>query len=161
MLTPTFTAFLLIFALDAKAQPAEPRVIGVPSSDTAMNVAMAKARQTLDDFLAVWRAKPAGASQFRLKVEIREGSKVEMFWILPFRAAGTGFEGRISNEPQVVSHVKKGQEISFSRSSVVDWGYAKDGKQVGSFTTCALMHRLPKNESDHYRHALGFECADR
>lgn len=161
MLPPLVTTFLLMIALNAEAQHAEPRVIGVPSSDTAMNAAIAKARQTLDDFLAVWRAKPAGTSQFRLKVEIREGSKIEMFWILPFRTAGTGFEGRISNEPQVVSHVKKGQEISFSRSSVVDWGYAKDGKQVGSFTACAMMHRLPKKESDHYRRALGFECADR
>lgn len=58
----------------------------------------------------------------------------------------------------MVKNVRHGQQISFVRSDISDWGYVRNGKQVGSFTVCAMMRHAPKEQSDYYRKTYGFEC---
>ena len=155
-------ALALLLAAASAGTAAQQRdhneIIKVPNQDRDMAAAIAKARATLDDFLAVWKAKPPGATEFRLKVGVKDGEQTEHFWVQPFRVAGTGFEGTLANEPRVVRNVRNGQQITFSRSEVSDWGYVLDGKQVGSFTICAMFKHAPKDQADYYRKNYGFEC---
>jgi len=133
-------------------------VVRVPNQDPVMAAAIAKAQATLDDFLAVWRAQPTGASDYKLKVRIRDGENSEHFWVQPFRPVNDGFEGILANEPKLVRGVRGGQRISFARADITDWGYVRNGKQVGSFTVCALFRHAPREQVEYYRKNYGFEC---
>jgi uncharacterized protein YegJ (DUF2314 family) len=155
-------ALALALAVCIRAASAQTRdhneVVLVPNQDRDMANAIAKAQATLDDFLVVWRSRPEGTSGYKLKVRIRDGGISEHFWVQPFRPSGAGFEGILANEPKLVKTVRGGQQISFARSDITDWGYVRDGKQVGSFTVCALFKHAPKEQIDYYRKNYGFDC---
>lgn len=133
-------------------------VFVTPAEDLEMVSARRQAQATLDSFFDVEQKKPSGTSGFKLKVKITEGKYSEHFWVQPFRRIGTKFEGVLANEPKYVHSVKHGQVISFGREDISDWGYVKDGKQIGSFTVCALFKTAPKEQVEYYRKNYGFEC---
>ena len=54
--------------------------------------------------------------------------------------------------------VRAGQTLKFSRAEISDWGYLKDGRQVGSYTVCVLFKKMPKDQADYYRRNHGFDC---
>jgi uncharacterized protein YegJ (DUF2314 family) len=150
---------LAFLASVATAQDREQdRVVMVPDGDRDMQSAIAKAQSTLDEFLATWKAQPAGTSGYKLKVRVDDHGKSEHFWVTPFRQDGQGFVGILANEPQVVSNVKEGQTIHFDRQHISDWGYVRDGKQVGSFTVCALFKSMKAADVEYYRKKHGFTC---
>ena len=151
--------FIAVAAVSAAAQQRDHNeIIKVPNQDRDMAAAIAKAQATLDEFLAVWKAKPAGATEFRLKVGVKDGAQTEHFWVQPFGLSGAGFEGTLANEPRMVRNVRNGQQITFTRAEISDWGYVLEGKQVGSFTICAMFKHAPKDQADYYRKNYGFEC---
>ncbi|RSZ24073.1 DUF2314 domain-containing protein [Variovorax beijingensis] len=150
---------LLIFVAAANAQTRDHNeIVRVPNEDPEMATAIAKARATLDDFLVLWRAQPSGASDYKLKVRISDGENSEHFWVQPFRPLNSGFEGILANEPKLVKNVRGGQRITFQRGDITDWGYVRGGKQIGSFTVCALFRRAPKEQVEYYRKNYGFTC---
>jgi len=139
-------------------QKAQDRTVMITSSDRAMESAIRQAKETLDDFLKVVAAPPKGASGFKVKVRIDDSGETEHIWVTPFRRTKDGFEGIISNEPELVHSVKYGQMYRFTRASITDWGYELNGKQKGSFTVCVMFTQMPKAEADSYRKDYGFEC---
>ncbi len=126
--------------------------------DPEMAAATATAIASLDEFLALSEAPPPGADRFKLKVMVRDGNITEHFWVIPFRRTETGFAGILSNEPAEVRNVVLGQNIEFSRDDISDWGYRRDGRQVGSFTVCVMFKRMSKEEVDTMRDKYGFDC---
>lgn len=150
---------LLIFVAAANAQTRDHNeIVRVPNQDPEMAAAIAKAQATLDDFLTLWRAQPNGASDYKLKVRIRDEENSEHFWVQPFRPLNGGFEGSLANEPKLVKNVRGGQRITFQRGDITDWGYVRDGKQIGSFTVCALFKHAPKEQIEYYSKHHGFTC---
>ena len=145
-------------AFQTRAQAGDDRVVGVAADDPDMTAAIRQARDGLDGFLATAAAPPPGASGFKLKVKVQDGEAVEHFWVTPFRAAEDGFEGILANEPSSVRNVEQGQLIRFSRADISDWGYRKEGREVGSFTVCVMFKKMPANEADYYRKNYGFDC---
>jgi uncharacterized protein YegJ (DUF2314 family) len=136
----------------------ENEIVWINDSEPAMANAILKARETLNDFLALKASPPDGASDFKIKVRLEAGGEVEHFWVTPFRVTETGFEGTIANDGEVLKQIRYGQKISFDQSMVSDWGYVMDGKQIGSFTICVLFENMPKDEADYYRRNYGFQC---
>jgi len=134
------------------------KVVGVARDDPDMAAAIAQARASLDEFLSLSDAPPAGTTSYKLKVEVNDGDASEHFWIIPFHKTASGFVGTLSNEPQVVHNVVAGQELEFTRDEISDWGYTKNGRQVGSFTVCVLFKTISKEEADYYRENYGFDC---
>lgn len=134
------------------------KVIGVARDDPDMAAAIAQARASLDQFLTLSDAPPAGTADFKLKVEVRDGDATEHFWIIPFHRTETGFAETLANEPEAVHNVVAGQELEFTRNDVSDWGYTKNGRQVGSFTVCVLFKTMAKEDVDYYRENYGFDC---
>lgn len=151
-------AALLSLPASAEGKRDENEIVLVENDDADMAAAIRQARAKLDEFLAIAANPPAGAADFKLKVMIRDGEDTEHFWVMPFRPAGKGFKGTLANEPQVVSNVEAGEEIEFSRAQISDWGYTKDGRQVGSYTVCVLFKKMPPEQADYYRKNHGFDC---
>ena len=130
----------------------------VSEQDKNMNTAIAKARRTLDEFLALAKRPPAGAINFKLKVMLSDENGVEHFWFSPFKAIDGGFSGVLANDPAVVKSVTAGKVYAFKREQISDWGYELDGKQIGSFTVCALFKTMPKEDVARYKQDHGFVC---
>lgn len=142
---------------DAKADD-ENGVVLIANDDPIMNAAIAKAQASLDTFLATNAAPPAGTSGYKLKVKLTDSNGSEHFWVEPFSQTKNGFEGTLANEPEMVTGYKFGQKITFSRKDISDWGYEKDGHQIGSFTVCAAFHKMSAEEVNYYKTNYGFDC---
>jgi len=158
----TMISLMLVLApgLDG-AQGAEPggdKTVMFARDDPEMAVAIAKARASLDEFLALTEAPPSGTDRFKLEVEVHDGDISEHFWVIPFRRTETGFVGILANEPVAVRNVVLGQNIEFTRDDISDWGYRRDGRQVGSFTVCVMFKRMSKEEADTMHEESGYDC---
>ncbi|TPJ59461.1 MULTISPECIES: DUF2314 domain-containing protein [unclassified Mesorhizobium] len=138
--------------------PGDDKGIIFAPGDPDMAAATKQALAGLDEFLALSEMPPSGTGRFKLKVKVRDGQVTEHFWVIPFRRAGTGFVGILANEPEAVRNVVLGQNIEFTRDDISDWGYTRDGHQVGSFTICVMFKRMSKEEADNMREKYGFDC---
>jgi uncharacterized protein YegJ (DUF2314 family) len=130
----------------------------VANTDPNMAAAMRKAQATLADFLKIAAAPRPGTQSFSFKVAVREGERVEYFWITPFTNNGRQFSGAINNTPRVVHSVKLGQTIAFAQSDIVDWLYIENGMMRGNYTACALLKSAPKNEAEEFKKIFGLNC---
>jgi uncharacterized protein YegJ (DUF2314 family) len=161
-------ALLLTAALalpPAAAQPIVERsrrdeVVRMQDEDPAMDAALRKAKLSLDDFLRTAASPPDNASSFAVKIAVSDGKDTEYFWIVPFTREGDSFRGTLGNTPRLVRHVRQGQEISFSKSQIVDWMYVDVDKRRlhGNFTACALLTKEKKEEAAKFRKLYGLEC---
>lgn len=130
----------------------------VADIDPNMAAAMRRAQSTLADFLKIAAAPSPGMQSFSLKVAVREGERVEYFWIAPFANNGSQFSGEINNTPRVVHSVKMGQTITFAQSDIVDWLYIENGTMKGNYTACALLKSAPKSEVAEFKKVFGLSC---
>lgn len=137
----------------------EDEVVWVEGEDPVMIEAIQNARKTLDGFLQKHSDSVPSVESYKLKVMLSDSNGTEHFWVTPFRAVANGrFEGVLANEPQVVRSVSYGQVIEFDRSMISDWGYVENGKQIGSYTICALFKSMPKEQVEYYEENHGFVC---
>lgn len=135
-------------------------VAHVSNDDPRMLAAFKKARDSLDEFLAISDSPPPNTDSFAVKVAVAQGSQREYFWISPFSHQGDSFSGRINNTPRVVSNVAEGQEIQFRRSEVVDWTYENTAEQkvYGNFTACVLLADASERELAEFKTIYGIDC---
>lgn len=134
------------------------KVFKAVQGDPDMVEAIRQARATLDTFLAAAADRPPGTQDFKVKVALQEGEQTEHFWVTSFFVTPDGFEGTLAGDPAVLKSLKAGQRIRFTKDDVADWGYRKDGHQVGSYTMCAAFKTMPKADVEFYRHNSGFDC---
>ncbi len=158
----TMLSLMLAFApmvADAQSSGQDgDRILNVARDDPEMAAAIEQARASLDEFLILSETPPAGTATFKLKLKIEDGNATEHFWVIPFHRTATGFAGVLANEPQAVHNVVAGQDIEFTRDDISDWGYTRDGHQVGSFTVCVMLKKMPKEDADYLRNNYGFDC---
>jgi uncharacterized protein YegJ (DUF2314 family) len=158
--TPFIVLVSLLAATPLAAQTvlekaARDETASVADTDPRHGAAMRKAQSTLADFLKVAAAPKPGTLGFSLKVAVREGERVEYFWITPFTNNGSQFSGEINNTPRVVHSVKLGQT---AQSDIVDWLYIENGMMRGNYTACALLKSAPKNEAEEFKKTFGLNC---
>jgi uncharacterized protein YegJ (DUF2314 family) len=157
---PLTVFVVLAFAsqLGITQQRDENEIVFVRERDPEMVAAIRQARAGLDEFLKLAEKPPTDVSGLKLKVMVSDQNGTEHFWVSPFQSVGDKFEGTLANEPRVVRSVRNGQLIAFTRGEISDWGYVRNGRQVGSFTVCVLLRKVPKEQADFYRKNHGFDC---
>lgn len=128
------------------------------TANPEMLAAIGRARASLDDFLELVRHPEPDTSTFKLKILVRDGNAMETFWVKPFWILDEGFEGTIANTPEVVRNVSLGETVTFSRDDIVDWGYVRNKRQVGSFTVCVLFKYMRPADVEYFRRYNGFDC---
>ena len=135
-------------------------IVRAPEDDPAMAKAFRKAQTTLNNFLATANSPPPNTTSFAVKVAIRDKRETEYFWILPFSHDGDSFKGKINNTPRLVKHVRRGEEVRFSRSEIVDWMYVdtSNRRMYGNFTACALLTHESPVDAEKFRKQYGLDC---
>lgn len=152
-------ALSLVVAGTASGQKRdENEILMFGAENKEMVAAIREARSSLDTFLQLARNPSPEVTGLKLKVMVKDPNGTEHFWVAPFKPTATGFEGILANEPRIVKSVKHGQLLSFTRADISDWGYVKNGRQVGSFTVCVMLKQAPKEQADYYRKNYGFDC---
>jgi len=137
----------------------EDEIVWASESDPIVKQAIKDARATLSSFLKKYDENVPNIESFKLKVMISDENGTEHFWLIPFNPLENGkYQGIIANEPRLVKNVKLGQSFIFSEEMISDWGYVEDGKQIGSYTICALFKTMPKEQVEFYRKNHGFQC---
>ncbi len=122
----------------------------VSSKDPEMNAAIKKARASLDGFWAKLANPAAGETDFSLKVAIKDGKKVEHFWVIGVKRDGDKISGTINNEPELVKSVTFGEHYEFTEEVISDWLYRRNGKMVGNETMRPLLKRMPEDAAAPY-----------
>jgi uncharacterized protein YegJ (DUF2314 family) len=126
-------------SITAKAE--SDKVAMASADDAAMLRAFAKAKGSLDAFLARVAAKDPLVQEPLVKIKVQDGEAVEYFWIGSFSQESGWLNGTVTNDPEVVHNIYNGQTISFPRSQIFDWTYtdAQSGQMIGNYTACALL----------------------
>jgi len=154
------TLILLLFMQTAYSESRdENEIVWAHEEDPVMVEAIKNARKTLGGFLQKYAENIPNVNSYKLKVMVTDSNGTEHFWVTPFRTTKDGgYEGVLSNEPRIVKSVSYGQMIKFDKQMISDWGYVEGGKQIGSFTICALFKTMPKEQVEYYKTNHGFVC---
>ena len=126
-------------------------VVAVASDDAEMNAAIAKARETLGEFWAVFEERSRGERDFGLKVGIGEGDVVEHIWTVDIERRDGKIMGTIENEPDTVRRVKRGDRIEIPEADISDWLYWRDGKMFGCHTLRPVFKHMSAAEVEEYK----------
>lgn len=126
--------------------------------DPEMVRAIKKARETLDEFLAVAAAPPENTRAHSVKIALTQGDRREFVWIAPFQRKGERFTGTLNNTPRQVLTHKKGDELPFTRDEIVDWTYFEGNRMRGNFTACPLLAKSPPAEQEAFKKSYGLSC---
>lgn len=144
---------LTLFMLSGFAVASE-NIAAVRTTDAQMNLAIQRARDSLGMFQQLKTDPKSGAEKFELKVSFSG----EMMWVSPFRPNGDRYEGILRNAPQFNPDLALGRQVQFSREQIVDWGYMKNGKRFGHFTTCVLLARQKPEEAARIKQEMSLGC---
>ena len=127
---------------------AEDQAVSVETDDLEMNAAIDKARSTLPYFWQHLANPGEGEQRFSVKIQITDGDEVEHFWCGPVVGTASKAICNIDNDPQSVSNVQLGQEMSVEKEYVSDWMFMRGDKIIGGETIKVVLPRLPKEEAD-------------
>lgn len=137
-------------------------IVNVPADDPAMEAAFAKARATLDGFLALLAAPPANTSVYSVKIRVVDPAnrEVEYFWLSDLRRDGDRLSGRIDNTPRSVTNVRQGEVMRVTRGEIYDWMYRDDARRrmMGNFTLCAILSHEKPSEAAAVKRQFGLVC---
>lgn len=153
LLFPLICTLVLFGSCTKSASPSnKPETLTEDFDDAAMDVAIAKARGSVQDFIAVLEAQ--SAESYSVKAPIKDGEKIEHFWIVDVIYKDGMFTGTIGNEPGFVTTVKYGQKWSLKKEEISDWMYTKNDRIYGGYTIDPLLDSMPADEAKALREQL-------
>jgi len=118
-----------------------PPVVSVEDSDKEMNAAMAKARETFNQFKAHWQDTGV---QYSLKFALPTSEDgVEHIWFNPVEITGSQILAECANEPENILNLNIGDQKALDISNLSDWMIIDEGKCFGGFTIRVLASRDP------------------
>ena len=145
----------VVNSLAAKAERDELKLVA--DNDPTMAAAMAKARATLPKFLELAQSPRPGMEGFAVKVAIQGDCGAEYFWIYPFTYVQGAFSGRLNNTPRSITHVKMGDQFTFSEGEIVDWMYMDRERMHGNYTARAMLKNASPEERAAFRKRFGLD----
>ncbi len=132
--------------------------------DPAMRAAFKKAQASLDQFFTETSHPSENMETIALKVAVREGKRIEYFWITPFTRDlhGQVFSGAIDAKPTILKKLKEDQVVKFKRADIVDWMYVQISPRVmhGNYTTCVQAKDSPADLAA-LKAQYGLDCTQR
>lgn len=120
--------------------------------EAQMANAIARAKSEVDAFIATFES--GDGSDFSVKVPIRDGADTEHFWLTDISYRDGEFEGKIGNDPGIVSNVTFGQTIKVRKEEITDWLFMRSGKMHGNYTMRPLLATMPEEDAAYYRSLL-------
>ena len=130
----------------------DPPIVGVRAADAEMNVAIARARETLPMFWASYDAPKPTEIGHALKVRFTGDGYVEHIWMIDVEKLPDGnYSGRFANEPSDLLGKSVGDQVEFKQADISDWMFMRNETVVGGETIKPLLKSMPEEEADAMR----------
>ncbi len=130
------------------------------ADDVHMKEAIAKARGSVEQFIAAFGEPAARQRSFAVIVAVIDGKLMEQLWVDVESYTDGQFTGRIANDPYQVRNVRLGDRIVVDKERISDWMFVDRGQLVGGFTIRALRAQLSGAELATFDATLPFVIAD-
>jgi uncharacterized protein YegJ (DUF2314 family) len=143
---------LLVAACAACSDPKPETLVEGGYDEAEMAAAIARAQTEVDSFIAT--LSNGNGSDFAVKVPIDDKGETEHFWLTDITYRDGEFEGRIGNDPGVVTNVRFGQTVKVRKDKISDWLFMRDGKMHGNYTLRPLLATMSEEEAARYRSML-------
>ena len=134
----------------------KPVISQIDPNDPRMNAAIAKARATVQEFIAVLKAPKPSYYGFSVKLAFTDGDVTEHMWLMPITFDGTHFHGTVNNQPEKLTNVTLGQKVAIDPATITDWMYIDDLILVGGQTLRAVRDSLPVADRAEFDKSLPF-----
>jgi uncharacterized protein YegJ (DUF2314 family) len=137
---------------DAQQAPA----VRVADDDARMAKAIADARASVGQFRTALQNPKPEQTNFAVKYPAKDGDVVEHLWVTPVRSEGGRFVGTVGNDPERVSTVRLGQDVTIAADEISDWMYVDDGALVGGYTLRVLRDAMNTRDRRELDKSLPF-----
>ena len=97
---------------------------------------------------------------FAEEVEDQEEPIVEHMWINEIGFDGDNIHGILINDPNEITNVSNGDEVSIPLSQISDWLFSSNGKTYGGFTIHAMRAEMSDEERQEHDEAWGIDFGD-
>ncbi|WP_312745039.1 YegJ family protein [Sphingobacterium multivorum] len=136
-------------------------VIGFRSDDEAMNAAIVKAKNSLNQFVQAVEKPQEGYEAFALKIAYDTPDKsLEHIWVGDISYQNGQFTGVVSNSPVSTKEVALGDTVVIDKQNISDWMYLDKGILRGGYTIRAMRDQLSGSEKEEFNKSIDFVIED-
>ena len=152
---------LVVSVLGLMAPPATVQAqgtIAVPNEDAVMAAAIAKAQSSIATFWGVVDKPGPTDTKFAVKIHYpTSGKGGEHIWASVVKHDAAEVTAVISNDPQDIANLKRGQTVTVPKTRLTDWMFFRNDKIHGGQTIRALLPKLPPAQAEGLRAMLAPE----
>jgi uncharacterized protein YegJ (DUF2314 family) len=130
----------------------------VETDDAKMNAAIARAKETIGEFVTAFHAKKPGTTDYFVKKPYAtpDGGHEHM-WIEVTDESNGVLKGVVANEAEDTREVRNGQRVTLKLSEISDWKYQDGKKLIGGYTIRYFIEKMPPAERKTFLEQAGFE----
>ena len=132
----------------------EPDIYNVGGDDPEMNKAIARSRETFNDFLSAFSSKKDTQSAYSVKMPFPTENGDEHIWLVDIELNDGKMFGYVDNVPDQVSSVQLGDKIEIDSNKISDWFYIENNR-LRRLTIRILRDRMPPEEKKQFEEAFG------
>lgn len=149
-------ALTLAFAFVAPPTPCRAENVVFVASSSTMTDAIRAAQSHLPRvFAAVMDPDGKAHPALSLKVAFPVGDGEEVIWVSKVKRTGKRFTAVLANQPMYLDGLTAGDEVTFTKEMIADWGLVSDGgKLLGHYTTRVLLETMPADQAAQVRALL-------
>jgi uncharacterized protein YegJ (DUF2314 family) len=133
-------------------------VFGVAEDDPEMREAIARAGDTLPEFVRVLGNPLPGLRDFSLKAFFPDLQ--EHMWVTDLSFRDGSFAGRLGNTPVGETALQIGDPVTVPADRVTDWKYIQHDVLVGGYTLRVVCRRMDPGEREAFERSLDFRILD-
>ena len=124
----------------------EPPVYRTVENDSEMNMAIEKAKGTLNVFEMAFQAGDYDAGTPALKIKFPVVAGFEHIWVSEISSDNLTYYGIIDNVPKTAKDIKLYDKIKIDKDDITDWMFGERGELVGGYTIRVIHSRMTKRE---------------
>jgi uncharacterized protein YegJ (DUF2314 family) len=133
----------------------------ITSEDTSMNLAIAKAKLTIDKFDQALKSNNSSYSDFAVKKRyMTSDNGGEHMWITGIILVNGNYKGFINNDAEKTTEVKYGDTVIVRKDEITDWMYLDKNVLRGGYTIREIRNKLNKAEKVKMDKDMGFKIED-
>ncbi len=133
----------------------------VTAEDTSMNSAIAKAKQTIEEFDDALKSNNSSYTDFAVKKRYKTSDNGgEHMWIAGIILVNGNYKGFVNNDAETTTEVKYGDTVIVRKDEITDWMYLDKNILRGGYTIREVRNQLNKEDKIKMDKDLGFKIED-
>jgi len=133
----------------------------VTAEDSAMNIAIDKAKNTMEDFDKALRSNNPKYSDFAIKKRYKtDDGGGEHMWISEISISNGTYKGIVNNDAEITKEVKYGDTVFVKKDEITDWMYIDEGILRGGYTIKVIRNQMTKEQQIEREKESGFKIED-